>query len=189
MSDSAIKIIFSHVETNYNDYGNSVYSDVVLDVSSISELTPTQKDALFAELNDANIFRESDILEHLRQAKSVLSKRKFDAEMLKLGYLPIVKAKKIPEINVDPSTIYYRENGYLRSFDITKNNYEMESALKSKSDIYFAQIDFDENHPFMKMREKYKNEQEEKKIKSLEKKRLRDIKRAKKILKENGEKI
>jgi hypothetical protein len=155
------------------------YSDPKVEIKTPQELCIDDKEALAREfLSTLPADRIFPLFDNLN-----LSTTQWENWLRKLGYLPANKAEKIPEIEVlVENGVYF--NSHNSFSPVSKKDHYYEQALRHAGDFYM-QVKFSSNHPFSIAKRNFERQQLKLKEEKAEKKKQREIQKARKILEQN----
>lgn len=182
MKKSIDDITFVLLEREYEEYSNEEsYSQRVVNYSELNE-NERESIAKHCELSYSKSSHEYE--KSLRNALNNLNKNIIKKVLKEFGYLPAHVAEKINDVSVDVSNFYKKNcHGSFNPIDIKE--YYTERAFKDDGPLY-CRVTLSKNHPFEKAKRKYKKELDDKKQKAKERKKQREIEKAKKLLESEG---
>jgi hypothetical protein len=163
-----MKII--NVKTNYG-------ASPEIQMRNPSELFPDEKEELARELM-ASLHAEQ-IIRLFDQAN--LSTFQWESYLKKIGYAPMLKAQKVPELEVLTENGIYWNSSYNTFSPVNKNDHYYHQALKHQGK-FFVEVKFTNQHPFAV--DKKNLEAKDRKIKEEKaaKKKERALEKARKLL-------
>jgi hypothetical protein len=171
---NAIKILYLNGER---------YSDEIF-CKNFSELRPWEKEEIV--LKCLNGLTNESSVNILNQLYAYIDQKVFHKYVKSQGYDLISKIKDSSEIEVkEPNTLYYTtRNGIHHLNPSIKDGYYYDEALKHEG-TFFVKVNVPEKHPLIQARLRYQKKQEQVKVEKAEKRKAKQIEKAKKILQEN----
>ena len=151
---------------------------------TINELTSWQKEDLARKVMDSlSNDQKVNVLNYID-----IGEKEFAAFVKKLGYEPATRIKKIPEVEIDnPNYLLYNAGSRIEAFCPSRagqKEYYYDKAVQYQGDLY-VKVNLPNTHPFMQARARFQKKKEAEAVERAEKKRLRQIEKAKKLLEEN----
>lgn len=154
------------------------YDDLEIECFSSEQLSNQDRIIVASEM--AKYLNSEDQLKILQGLS--IDEKTFGKYVKDLGYLPATRIEKIPEATiVEPNRLYYN-NIYGNFSPCGKSSYNEQEALKSTK--YYVQVELSDKHPFSIARKNFLKKKEEEKQERLEKKKAKEIEKAKKLLQE-----
>lgn len=166
-----------NVKLIYTDYHNSeIYC------KTINELKPyEQQESVKLIIDTLSIAQKVQLLKDLKieEAKEMIE------YLRSIGYVPITKIEKIPELTIpQPNQLYYQNSGWVKTFNIAKNDLAYNDAVPVEAHL-FVNVEILNSHPFRQAQIRFKKKQDEIKQDKAIKKRQKEIEKARKLLEEN----
>lgn len=151
----------------------------------ISELTSFEKEELAQKVIESlNDYQKVNLLNYID-----ISEKEFASFAQKLGYYPSTRIKNIPELEIEnPNHLFYNAGCRVEAFSPAKSgqkDYYYDKALQYQGDLY-VKVNVPNNHPFMQARARLQKKKEAEAAEKAEKRRLKQIEKAKKLLEQNS---
>ena len=157
-------------------YSNGLYEAPEIIVKDPCELSNDEKEALARE------FLSSLPAETILPLLGFLniSTVQWENYLKKIGYAPMLKAQKVPELEVLAENGVYWNSSHNTFSPVIKNHY-YHQALKHEGK-FFVEVKFPDKHPFSVTKRNLEAQEKKLKEEKAEKKKARAIEKARKLL-------